>query len=80
MKKKSLTDMCFYLHKIPGCKKDYSKSGTPPSTIFQLSRGGQFYWWRKPEYQEKTTDHIFLDAWILDSYSSGITKIEIKSQ
>ena len=26
------------------------------STIFQLYSGSQYYWWRKPEYLEKTTD------------------------
>jgi hypothetical protein len=29
---------------------------TPVSSIFQLYRGGQFYWWERPEYLEKATD------------------------
>jgi hypothetical protein len=43
---------------------------TPPSTIFQLHRGGQFYRWRKPEYLQKIIEmYIYIicnsDPWII---------------
>jgi hypothetical protein len=28
---------------------------TPLSSIFELYRGGQFNWWRKSDYPQKTT-------------------------
>jgi hypothetical protein len=43
---------------------------TPLSTIFQCYRGGQFYWWRKPEYPEKLyLVHLAMNAVRVHNFS-----------
>jgi len=48
--------------KYPCCLMSTLRLGlcclTPISTIFQLYRGDQFYWCRKPEYPKKATDKV----------------------
>jgi hypothetical protein len=48
--------MQLLLQLIGGTTLGYLLFVTSFSTIFHLYRGGQYYWWRKMEYQEKTTD------------------------
>ena len=47
----------------------------PLSTIFQLYRGSQFYWWRKPEDPEKTTLITLLNMFILLCYRNQLRKL-----
>ena len=50
------------------------------STIFQLYRGGQFYWWGTPEYLEKTTDLTLLVMKKNKRHLLGKTRYKCKIQ
>jgi hypothetical protein len=43
---------------------------TSLSTLFQVFRGSQFYWWRKPEYPQKTTFMKTISRWQPDNCRS----------
>jgi hypothetical protein len=43
------------------------------AAIFQLYRGSQFYWWRKPEYPEKT-----IDLWQVTDQLNDIMLYQVK--
>jgi hypothetical protein len=48
--------MKFYVHNNIGLMVWFMVFNATFNNTSVIYRGGQFYWWRKPEYLEKTTD------------------------
>jgi hypothetical protein len=52
----------------------------PLSTLFQLYRGGQYYWWKKREYVrgQISNDHSHVSEYISDYISNGTLEVEFQ--
>ena len=52
----------------------------PLSTLFQLYRGDKFYWWRKLEYPENTTDLSRVTDKLCHKMLYGIKDIDLPQE